>query len=352
VEDLEDDEDHHIFAMDDINHFGDVQQTDLSDSESGSILCISSDQKSMISKLDSVMELILEFISGKYRKGVEINDPTEFSEIFYGLLDSFEKTMLPTHKLKCCQFLIFHACSLANEHYSEDFMGLLMTKLMNSGDSNVIRMASASYLASFVARVKFVKINAVRHCLGLLNTICQQYMDTFEEDIKSSIEVERFGVFYATVQAILYIFCFRWKQILHDDKIQSGHFPLELNGFQRVLLSKFAPLKVCADPIVEEFSKITLQLNLMYCYSISGGKSDVLKSESASQTIRLDTFFPFDPLPLPKAKNRIDQYQEWDGEDLDEDSELASLPAMSSDLGTSFQGMSLDEKLSMSLSLG
>jgi RNA polymerase I-specific transcription initiation factor RRN3 len=338
--------------MEDLNHSGEVQQTDFSDSESGSVLCISSDHKSMISKLDSVMELLFEFINMKHRKSVEMNDSAEFAEIFYALMDSFEKTMLPTHKLKCCQFLVFHACSLATEHYSEDFMGLLMTKLMNSGDSNVIRMASASYLASFVARAKFVKITAVRHCLRLLNSMCQQYMDTFEEEIKSSIEVERFGVFYATVQAILYIFCFRWKQIIHDDKIQAGHFPSELNGFQRVLLSKFAPLKVCADPIVDEFSKITLQLNIMYCYSISGSKSDVVKPESVSQAIRLDTFFPFDPLPLPKSKECIEHYQEWDGEDLDEDSELASLPAMSSDLGTSFQGMSLDEKLSMSLSLG
>jgi RNA polymerase I-specific transcription initiation factor RRN3 len=135
--------------------------------------------------------------------------------------------------------------------------------------------------------------------------------------------------------------------MVQDDKPQSGQFPVELQGFQRVLLSKFAPLKVCADAIVQEFSKITLQLNIMYCYSIST-KADIVKQET--QTMRLDTFFPFDPLPLLKSKELIQEYQEWDQED--DESELASLPAVSSELGTSFQGMSLDDKVCMSVSFG
>jgi hypothetical protein len=70
-------------------------------------------------------------------------------------------------------------------------------------------------------------------------------------------------------------------------------------------------------------------------------------------TTRLETFFPFDPLVLPRVKLYIDSsFQEWDSGDESENED--SMDPSDSDLGASLKGMSLDDRLSlpMSLSLG
>lgn len=72
-------------------------------------------------------------------------------------------------------------------------------------------------------------------------------------------------------------------------------------------------------------------------------------SESASSINicqRLDTFFPFDPLYPPLAKTFMQEiFQEWEGADSND------IDVPDSDISASMQGMSLDERLGMSLSM-
>lgn len=130
---------------------------------------------------------------------------------------------------------------------------------------------------------------------------------------------------------------------------------------------------MCSEAIVQEFSKITLHLNIMYCLPLiqqaNTSRSSTLLNEqslpnsssfSQSNTqelgiiTRLDTFFPFDPLPLTEAKKFTSTlFQEWDGEDSDDDddTEHDDLLVSDSDLGASMQGVSLEERYSMSMSM-
>lgn len=108
---------------------------------------------------------------------------------------------------------------------------------------------------------------------------------------------------------------------------------------------------------MQEFSKVTLQLNIMYCYPLMTASSrprSISQSENTHpqkieqdmlQIARLEAYFPFDPLPLTKAKTFCDEhYQEWK-----EDDDLSI--ACDSELSSSMLGVSLDEKLSFSMSL-
>lgn len=62
---------------------------------------------------------------------------------------------------------------------------------------------------------------------------------------------------------------------------------------------------------------------------------------------RLETFFPFDPLNLPRARKFVEQsFQEWGNES--EAGDNLTDPS-DSDIEASLKGMSLDEKLSLSL---
>lgn len=222
------------------------------DSDSDDMICISSDYKIMISKLDAVMTELMQYMKKIHSAALASRDEQLLYDFYYATLDAFDRIMLPTHKLKCAQFILFYMCSLVPDTFSEDYLSLLITHLINEADSNVIRMSSAAYLGSLIARAKYIHISSVRHCLKIMNQLCVEYVSANESDIVGQLKVwynllqySRYGVLYSTVQAILYIFCFRWKQLMIiDDKPHSGSFPVELSGFQRVLLSKFSPLRV------------------------------------------------------------------------------------------------------------
>ena len=83
----------------------------------------------------------------------------------------------------------------------------------------------------------------------------------------------------------------------------------------------------------------------MYCYPLINGTASanrlelVLPKNSEGKPCRIDAYFPFDPIYLPKCKVYIQElYQEWDGNDQEE------YEPTESDLSNSIQGMSLDSK--------
>jgi RNA polymerase I-specific transcription initiation factor RRN3 len=170
VDDIEDYESD-IFTMDD------VTTKSYSDSDSDSIICITSDYKVMLTKIDSIMSLLMNYMKELQQKEECLYD------FYYAILDAFDRIMLPTHKLKYAQFLLFYICSLVPDVFPEDFMGLLITHLLSTQDSNVIRMAASAYLGSLIARAKYIHIESVRHCLKLMCSLSVQYVETHGEGI-------------------------------------------------------------------------------------------------------------------------------------------------------------------------
>ncbi|EGF81158.1 hypothetical protein BATDEDRAFT_1623, partial [Batrachochytrium dendrobatidis JAM81] len=277
---------------------------------------IVADIKSMVEKLDAMLSLLFQYVTDIHIKSMKdtFSESKDITNLFYAFLDIFDRVMIPTHRLRCTQFLLFYMSSF-NKTFPNDFMGLLVSRLFQVESPLVIRISSAAYLGSYLSRAKYVDISSVRTCLGLLNQFTQSYLDNNESSMGPRINVERFGVLYSAVQAILYVFCFRWKELMltgSEDKvsIHHGQLPPELKDFQRVLMSRFAPLRVCSETIVQEFAKIMHALDIMYCYPLIGFTSSV----SSLQTNRLDSFFPFDPITLPKSRGYITPlYQDWVG---------------------------------------
>ncbi len=128
-------EDDHIFLMDD----------EESDTNSDSALVISSDYKDLISKTDFILFLVLDYISNLHLKSVQKGDISDLSDLFHDLLVSFEKTILPTHKTRFVQFVIFYYCSLCPKYY-EDLLGLLVSRLLDIGNSNIDKICCVGYL--------------------------------------------------------------------------------------------------------------------------------------------------------------------------------------------------------------
>jgi RNA polymerase I-specific transcription initiation factor RRN3 len=107
--------------------------------------------------------------------------------------------------------------------------------------------------------------------------------------------------------------------------------------------------------IVEEFSKLTHHLNIMYCYplinpSAMSSNLELILPQHSELCIpaRIDAYYPFDPLPMPKCKLIVEHiFQEWEGND----DEISDHEPTESDISNSIQGMSLDER-NLSFSTG
>ncbi|EDO47992.1 predicted protein [Nematostella vectensis] len=219
-------------------------------------------------------------------------------------LKSFEKVILPTHA--CChiQFVMFYICSL-DEVFTNSLLEVCWKKVANPGEAGILRQASAAYMASLVARAKYISISTVKTCLELLTHWVHCYIDDHDEACLGA-DVNKHGPFYSVCQSIFYIFVFRHRQCLETPEGQK--FVSKLN-FQRIVTCKLNPLKVCLPTVVDLFAQVTKLHQVVLCYTvIERNKRSMLPVSSAITSNRtisqlslqnpLDSFFPFDPYLL------------------------------------------------------
>ncbi|KAI9596561.1 RNA polymerase I-specific transcription initiation factor RRN3 [Syncephalis fuscata] len=300
-------------------------------------------------KLDQMMVLVFEYLNVR-----RVRYPNASTEDFYLLLDIFDRSILCTFKSRHTQFLLFNAASVNNE-LADIFLGHLMSKLCNTANSSVIRVAAASYLASFVARASFLSRDTIRNVMKILVGWAQIYVNDHETETTFP-DLERYTVFYTAVQAIIYIFCFRWRDLRMDTVLEEANAALLIDntttaatavtsdsnqqewfsglaGLQPILTSKFNPLKVCSPSVVQQFARLTRRLNFLYVYPIIERNKHIYlssrhnnKSMKSKISFELEAFFPFDPYRLAQSSRYVDQlYQEWqpdsDAEEEEEEEE-------------------------------
>ncbi|KJK84886.1 hypothetical protein H633G_11295 [Metarhizium anisopliae BRIP 53284] len=171
----------------------------------------------------------------------------------------------------------------------------------------------------------------------------EQYRRKYEPLCRGP-DLKRFHPYYSLVQATLYIFCFRWQDLVvsapevvdPEDPASYIGQDLEWIGTSRKDLSvqifgKLNPLKVCAPVIVDEFAKLAHRLNFVYIYPLVESNKRVRLTQFLSATYstggalrdagyegqgesyhQLDPYFPFDPYQLPISKRWLaDDYVHW-----------------------------------------
>ena len=216
---------------------------------------------------------------------------------FNALLGIFDRTILRTFKSRYTQFLIFWYTSLDPE-FADVFQGMLIERALlgsssmviqsaaeafnesddkndgqqGSDGSTITRAAAASYIGSFVSRGVFIDAENTRNVVAVLCEFLRAHLNEVEESIRNSSPTTIVGgaqhaVFYAVVQAVFLIFCFRWRDLLNFvESAQTDHlvhsvgvsgsdgFRLsenprkwmpELGILQRVINSVLNPLRVC-----------------------------------------------------------------------------------------------------------
>ncbi|GER32920.1 RNA polymerase I specific transcriptioninitiation factor RRN3 protein [Striga asiatica] len=243
-------------------------------------------------KLDSLMVLTFEHIKSCFESG-------RLAQVFEILLQSFQKTVLTAYKAKFTQFVMFYACSLDPENCGKMFLNMLLDIFVSSLNPEW-RMGAVAYLASYLARAKFVPVSFVADMLESVVNWCFLYCKNQDGDINPKAH----KVFYAGCQAIMYVLCFRMRQIVAIPRLKSQ---LLLMRIEDVIRHPLRPLQVCLPSIVEEFLRL-VKANGVFSLPQSSVNFGLLESENSMAfggIKRLDMFFPFDPCLLKKCDSYI-----------------------------------------------
>ncbi|KUJ22276.1 RNA polymerase I-specific transcription initiation factor-like protein rrn3 [Mollisia scopiformis] len=303
-----------------------------------------------VEKMDAILDLLFNIYNPYFA------DPNsvEAASMFETLLNHFVNIILPTYRSRHTQFLLFHFAQTA-EHLVDQFAGTCVQLAFQSSRPAVLRQSSAAYLASFVARGAHVQPHVVRTVFELIGS----NLDIIRSDNEVTCrgpDLKRYSTFYAMTQALLYIFCFRWRDLIESSEVLEEEDPLGFvnqdldwtpgvkETLSRTIYSNLNPLKICSPPIVAEFAKIAHHLRFMYVYPLletnkrirlsqfssshaNGALRDTGNGGNNESWHQLDAYFPFDPYQLPVSKKWVDaDYVQWKGipglnEDEDEDEE-------------------------------
>ncbi|KAG2145780.1 RNA polymerase I-specific transcription initiation factor RRN3 [Suillus clintonianus] len=303
----------------------------------------------MVSKLDAILRLVFDHFNNLHSSIPTVllpsseslhpsttheHEPHTLLAIqFHTLLAIFDRTILRTFKSRYTQFLLFWYASLHPE-FSDLFLGLLVDKALfgSASASGVERAAASSYIGSFVSRAQFIDREGARRAVKVLCAFLGAHLDAVEAGNAST---NNHSVFYAVVQSVFLIFCFRWRDLQEEpgeQEVGQKIWISELGVVQRVITSDLNPLKVCSQNVVHQFARIAQATDFTYCFSILEANkrapypvfAGVAPGSAGPED--LHTFFPFDPYKLPRSGEYIQGvYREWaavaigDDEDEDED---------------------------------
>ncbi|EQB57333.1 RNA polymerase I-specific transcription initiation factor RRN3 [Colletotrichum gloeosporioides] len=295
--------------------------------------------KCNVEKLDAILDTLFDH----YTPLFENPDSDEAWGRYALLVQSFGKIVLPTYKSRHTQFLLFHFGQMS-ARLRDTFVGSLMHIFGSQNRPSFVRQAAATYLAGFMARGAHVPPDLVRTVFALLLKQMQIYRVKHDPDARGP-DLRRHQIYYAQVQAALYMFCFRWRDLIvdtpefvdRDDPASYLGNELEwMQGMREELSAsvycKMNPLKICAPAIVEEFATLAHKLGLMYIfprveenkrirlsqfvsdtYGTGGALRDTGSGAQDEESYQLDPYFPFDPYQLPVSKRWIQgdyvQYQ-------------------------------------------
>ncbi|KAI1948643.1 DNA independent RNA polymerase I transcription factor [Ophidiomyces ophidiicola] len=295
--------------------------------------------KDNINKIDYMLDLLFEYYSGPFNHG-SVDDKESTLDL---LLSHFQKIILPTYRSRHSQFLLFHY-SQSSPVLIDRFAAACIQIIFSKSHPPALRQNAAAYLASFVARGAHVSSEVVRDVFDLLCTHLRNLVVEYEPTCRGP-DLRRYATFYATTQAVLYIFCFRWRDLTtaaqeenftnHNElDLDQVHFPPNISDVLHATIhSKLNPLKICSPSIVREFSRIAHHVGFMYVFPLLETNKRIrifsfnticmdsrfgqMEREALSNNDlgpQLDTYFPFDPYNLPRSRRWLEgDYVEWRG---------------------------------------
>lgn len=209
------------------------------------------DVNEMADKLDSLMNLIFHHLitSSKSLPTSPIYQSPQ--SLYEMLLPTFDSTILPTHRSKFVQFIMFLICAIDNTHNNNNtndgsttsnrlyrsFATRLLNIILDPYRATVLRQSSACYLASFISRAQYVCDETVCEVIAALLRWSEAYMNIYSKTTTTTTTTESVScgdnsgvgggleqnhrdkcevhsLFYTVCQAAFYIMCFRCREAI------------------------------------------------------------------------------------------------------------------------------------------
>ena len=318
--------------------------TDSSDEEIDPDARRAKDITTNVEKLDCVLDILFTYYEPQF-SGTSVRARDTALDI---LFSQFTTIILPTYRSRHTQFLLFHFAQ-TSPALVDNFVGACVHFAFDKGRPAIMRQSAAAYLASFVARGIHVPSQIVRDVFDYIGGQLTIYRAEYEPNSRGP-DLRRYSNYYSLLQALLYIFCFRWQDLEAGPEEQADDDDIPLTddlahvwipGIKETLaqniFSKLNPLKVCSPAIVNEFAKIANHLGIIYVFHLLETNKRLRLSQFSGPTDRdltfsiperetalsgrkdesyqqLDEYFPFDPYHLPRSKRWVEgDYREWKG---------------------------------------
>ena len=297
------------------------------------------DIKNRVEKLDCLLDTMF----ATYEPYFSDPDSAEAISCYEDMLSDFSNIVLPTYKSRHSQFLVFFFAQ-KSKRLTEMFVGTLFNIAFESNRPGIVKQSAVAYLASFVARGARVDNEQVQTIARTLLNYMDYHRANYEPECRGP-DLRRYSQFYALSQGLLYLFCFRWRDLVNlelsspridrDDPASFLGQDLQwMDGFraglQNNIYSKLNPLKVCSPVIVSEYAKLAHHLGLMYvyprlelnksihlsqsltgAYSTGGALRDTGYDPQDDKWTHLDPYCPFDPYQLPLSRRRLDEAETY-----------------------------------------
>ena len=248
--------------------------------------------------------------------------------LFETLFSAFRASVLPTYKCRAVQFLLFYACSF-DAAFTRSFLQQLLVQVRAEHVHGDSRIACAAYVASYVARATFVGVEVVVHVARELLVFVREYQEHAVARLggqPAQLDVQLHGPFYAAVQGLLYLICYKHELLQGVSQLPDGHGFVKRDdssssqrsvlhevglSLHEVLHGPLNPLKFCLEAIAFEFERLAI------C-DVSKLLDANVRVVVASNTMgglrnQLEDFFPFDPLHGFEQMSALIApfYQEW-----------------------------------------
>ncbi|KAK5120334.1 hypothetical protein LTR85_006273 [Meristemomyces frigidus] len=354
IEELEDEVDERVLQQGILRKTGSAEAEESDDSHVASMSeseeTVAEDEQKLreirlkVAKMDGTLDLLFEYYTPLIQDGPRAG----LNEAYEQVLTYFATFILP-RRTRHAQFLVFHFSQTLPEHASIFARRCLDVAFQagNLSTNRVARLHACAYLASFVARGAHLSTAIVRETFSILCGHLEDLRRHYEPVAQWGPDKHRYSMYYAVAQAVLYIFCFRWRDLTfgsatpgsgdedlsEDDLLAEGRDLAWLPGIKEVLQKnvhcRLNPLKVCSPAIVGEFAKIAHHLRFMYIFSIletnkrvrlnnanhamgAALRGTAMDRKVGEAHLQLEAYFPFDPYHLPKSKRWVEgDYNAW-----------------------------------------
>ena len=333
----------------------DIDQSDDSDidSISESEETVTEDEQRLrelrlkLDKMDYTLDMLFDY----YTPLIQADLRPSTNEAYQQLLSHFTTFILP-HRTRHAQFLLFHFSQLTPAHASA-FATHCLTLATRPSATATLRLTACAYVASFIARGSHIPPNTVRDVFIVLFEFLEEMRVRYEPTCRGP-DRRGYSLYYAIAQAVLYIFCFRWRDLVEgaadpedgDDELSEEDLLAEGKDLEwlprmkeimtRNCQSRLNLLKVCSPAIVGEFAKLAHHVRFVYVFSVIetnkrvrlgqmsafygppasgidvGRRETAWDRKSGEAHLQLEAYFPFDPFLLPNSRHWVQgDYNEW-----------------------------------------